>query len=271
MKKNILITGASSGIGRASAIYFAEKSWNVIATMRNIADGQDLAIYPNVILSKLDVQDYSSINQAIKDGISHFGKIDVVLNNAGYGIVGAFEAAKDEQIYNQFDINVFGVMRVIKSILPHFKVNNSGMIINLSSIGGKITFPSYSLYNSSKWALEGFTEALAFELKQFNIKMKLVEPGPINTSFYGRSQVETDIANLPEYKNYINKVKSKIAKYGANAVGPEYVAERIYQIANSDSEQLRYPVGPGIASLAFFRRVIPDSFFNFLVRLVIER
>ena len=162
-------------------------------------------------------------------------------------------------------------MNVIKGILPHFKKNNNGMIINLSSIGGKITFPSYSLYNSTKWALEGFSEALTYELKQFNIKVKLVEPGPIKTEFYGRSQYVIDSAKFQEYNNYIDRVRANVLKYGSNAVGPEYVAAKIYQIAITDSNRLRYPVGTGISAVAFLRRIIPDSLFTSIVKFVVER
>src|SRR5690606_37137834 len=126
--------------------------------------GKDLLKYPNLKVFRLDVMNESIIKQAIDDTIATFGTIDVRFNNAGYGLVGAFEAMSNEQIKKQFDTNVFGVMNVTKAILPYFRTTKKGMIINTTSMGGFITFPLYSVYHSTKWALEGFMESLHFEL-----------------------------------------------------------------------------------------------------------
>jgi len=176
--KTALITGCSSGIGRAVATVFARNGWNVIATLRE-ADGtaaKDLAAIDGVIVTRLDVQDPQSITRAIESGIHRFGNIDALINNAGFGLFGLFEATPPEKIQQQFDVNVFGVMAVARAVLPHFRKNKGGVIVNVSSGAGLFTLPMISLYCASKFALEGFSEALAYELASQNIGVKIVEP-----------------------------------------------------------------------------------------------
>ena len=185
--KTILITGSSSGIGRATAIKFQQEGWNVIATMRSPEKESELNNLENVFVTRLDVQNIDSIESALKAGIEKFGKIDVVLNNAGYGLMGTFESASRESIRRQFDVNVFGLFDVTRAILPHFRSNKSGVIINISSIGGRMTFPMMPLYHSTKFAVEGFSESLHYELEPLGIQVKVVQPGGVATEFAGRS------------------------------------------------------------------------------------
>ena len=190
--KTVLITGSSSGIGRAIAHYFQSKGWQVAATMRKPENEQDLDKLENTKLYALNVCDKHSIQEAINSAIDDFGGIDVIVNNAGYGLVGPFEASTEEQIQRQFDTNVFGLMNVTRAIIPHFRECKSGTIINITSVGGRLSFPLYSLYNSTKWAVEGFSESLQYELRQFGIKVKLIEPGAIKTDFYDLSMELND-------------------------------------------------------------------------------
>ena len=201
-QKTVFITGSSSGIGKATALYFAERGWNVAATMRTPSSDHDLAKIKNIKLFRLDVTNEESIDAAFVSALAEFGQIDVVVNNAGYGAIGIFEKATTDQVKKQFDTNLFGVMNVIRLILPYFRKRRQGTIINVSSMGGLITFPIYSLYHGTKWAIEGFSEALLFELRPFNIKVKLVEPGAIKTDFYNRSQELFNKAGLEEYDEY---------------------------------------------------------------------
>lgn len=143
----VLITGASSGIGRATAIYFQQKGWNVVATMRNPSREQELNQLPNLKCLPLDVLDESTIRDALVEAIQLFGGLDVVVNNAGYGAIGPFEAASPEQVKKQFDTNVFGIMNVMREILPYFREKRSGLFINVASVGGQIAWPLYSLYH----------------------------------------------------------------------------------------------------------------------------
>lgn len=269
--KTVFITGSSSGIGKATALYFAQQGWNVAATMRTPAKETELGKLPNVKLFRLDVLDMDSIRQALTDARTAFGGIDVLVNNAGYGAVGVFEAASPEQIQRQFDTNVFGVMNVIREILPYFREKRDGVIINVTSMGGLITFPIYSIYHGTKWAVEGFTEALSFELRPFNIRVKNIEPGAIKTDFYDRSQDLLQKDGLTAYDDYVRVTLANSQKAGADAPGPEVVAKKIFLAANDQSFQLRYPVGSQSPWLLAIRRVIPLSWFHGIVRSVVEK
>src|SRR5262249_25648147 len=147
----------------------------------------DLFKLPNVACLRLDVTDTETITQAVKDAVARFGSIDVLVNNAGYGLVGPFEASTKENIERQFNTNLFGLMETTRAILPHFREKRNGVLINVASMGGRITFPLYSLYHATKWAVEGYSESLQHELLPFNIRVKIIEPGPIKTDFYDRS------------------------------------------------------------------------------------
>lgn len=270
MKKTVLITGTSSGIGKSTALYFASKGWNVAATMRTPEKEKELSKVDGIKLFKLDVTDPASIQSAIEESISVFGGIDVVVNNAGYGGVGVFEAASQEQIQRQFDTNVFGVMNVTRAILPYFRQKKSGTIINVTSVGGLITFPIYSVYHSTKWAVEGFAEALQYELRPFNIKIKNIEPGAIKTDFYDRSQDLFKKEGLTDNDNYAKVAFTNTQNAGVNAPGPDVVAKKIYKAALDRSFRLRYPAGPQAPALLFLRRLLPLSWFRGIVKLVVE-
>lgn len=269
--KTVLITGASTGIGKASAQYFELKGWNVIATMRNPASEKDLKPSERLMLTALDVTQGASISAAIEAGISRFGSIDVLVNNAGYGAIGIFEKSTEAQIQKQFDTNVFGVMRVIRAILPHFKSRKAGTIINVTSMGGLVTFPIYSVYHGTKWAVEGFAESLHYELKPLGIKVKNVEPGAIKTDFYSRSQDLFVNEAITEYDTYEKVTLANTQSAGANAPGAEVVAKKIFEAANDVSHKLRYPVGSQAPLLLFLRRILPNAWFFSLVRTVVEK
>lgn len=265
--KTILITGASTGIGRATALYFSARGWQVAATLRKPETADEtLRLAPNVRLFALDVLDDASIVQAVEQVITAFGGVDVLVNNAGYGAVGAFEAASPQQIRRQFDTNVMGLMAVTQALLPHFRERKGGTIINISSMGGRITFPLYSLYHGTKWAVEGFSESLQFELRPFGIRVKLVEPGAIKTDFYSRSQDLITKPGLSAYDSYVTRSLAKMQAAGARAVGPEVVAAKIWQAANDASYRLRYPVGSGAPFLLFLRWLLPYRWWVAIVK-----
>lgn len=270
MNKTVLITGSSTGIGRATAKYFADKNWNVSATMRTPSNEKEFNTLKNVICPSLDVTNNESIKSAINETIDKFGKIDVLVNNAGYGLHGPFEATKIEQVKNQFNTNVFGLMDVIKEILPHFRKNKNGVIANISSMGGRITFPLYSVYHSSKWAVEGFSESLQYELMPFNIRVKIIEPGAIKTDFISRSADIAKPENTNDYDDYINKVNKKYEKTYLNATSSEYVAKVIYKAVNDNSSRLRYTAGSDAGILTKSRKFLPDEVFMKMVKTYIE-
>ncbi len=262
--KTILITGSSSGIGKAAARHFAAKGWNVVATMRSPEKETELSQLDNVLVTKLDVEQQATIQEAVKVGIERFGTIDVLLNNAGYGTMGIFEAASNEQIEKQFEVNVFGLMRTIKTILPHFRAKNDGIIINISSMGGKIGFPTLSLYHSTKFAVEGFTEALTFELASQNIRLKLIEPGVVKTDFFGRSIEIVSDDSLTDYQEYFKSAQSALQETTINSdsiSSPQLIAETIYQAATDGTHQLRYVVGEDAKALLKLRRELGEEAF----------
>ncbi|WP_019502878.1 SDR family oxidoreductase [Pseudanabaena sp. PCC 6802] len=268
--RTVLITGASTGIGKATAILFQQRGWNVVATMRSPQKAADLANLERITCLPLDVTDPDSIRSAIATSLEKFTTIDVIVNNAGYGLVGAFETSTREQIQRQFDTNVFGLMEVTRAILPHFRARKQGVIVNITSMGGRLTFPLYSLYHGTKWAVEGFSEALQFELRPFNIRVKIVEPGPIKTDFYDRSADVTANPEIPDYDRFIAKVLPKTNQAGVDGAPPEAVAEVIYKASTDRSWKLRYPAG-GIGSLLLLRKFLPEGWFTALVnRLLVD-
>jgi NAD(P)-dependent dehydrogenase (short-subunit alcohol dehydrogenase family) len=246
-KQTVLITGASSGIGKAAVRLFAKRSWNVIATMRNPPVEDELASLNDVLLTRLDVQDQNSITEAIEAGIQRFGRIDALINNAGYGQYGLFEAIPSEKVQEQFEVNVFGVMDVIRAILPHFRQNQNGVILNVSSGAGIFTLPMISLYCASKFALEGFSEALSYELASQNITVKIVEPhGGVNsTRFSERQSAEAALdPSLTDYDAFVARTNAAFARMtAARSTSSDDVAQVIYDATTDGTPRLRYLVG----------------------------
>ena len=261
MKKTILITGASSGIGRATAQLFQSKDWNVIATMRNPENETELAALENVLVTKLDVLDLESIQNAVNEGVQKFGQIDVLLNNAGYGAYGTLESFSREKIVRQFNTNVIGLLDVTKAILPHFRQNKSGIIINISSIGGKITFPLGALYHGTKFAVEGISESLSFEVEQFGGRVKIVEPGMIATEFAGRSFDFSNDESMEEYQKIVGALMSAMPTMAQNASPANVVAEVIFEAATDGKNQLRYTAGEDARVLMANRKQFDDVTF----------
>ncbi|HXZ17862.1 MAG TPA: SDR family oxidoreductase [Roseiarcus sp.] len=254
--KTIVITGASSGIGKATALFFHGKGWNVVATMRRPDAETGLQPSERVKLVALDVQDPQSPKRAVAEAIQAFGHIDVWLNNAGYGAFGPVEAGTREQVLRQFDVNVFGLIACVQAVAPHFRERRSGTLINVSSIGGIMTVPAFSVYNATKFAVEGLSEGLWYELGTFGIRVKVVEPGAIKTDFGGRSADVWDISRLPDYAGFMEKVKAARAKLTRTSSPPELVAEVIYAAAVDPSDRMRYLAGPDARRFVPLRRLL---------------
>lgn len=261
MKKTILITGSSSGIGKATVGYFHDKGWNVIATMRTPEKEEELTKLEGVFVTRLDVTDPDSIEKAVSAGIGKFGRIDVLLNNAGYGAYGPLEAFPSENIIRQFNTNVIGLLEVTRSVLPHFRENRSGTVVNISSIGGKMTFPLGSLYHGTKFAVEGISEALNFELEQIGCKVKIVEPGVIATDFAGRSFDFENDEKMVEYQETVGKVMKGIESMLSNPSEPTVVAKVIYEAVTDGSNRLRYAAGDDAVELISNRKKLDDDTF----------
>lgn len=257
----ILITGASSGIGRETAKLFQSKGWNVIATMRNPEKETELSQLDNVLVAKLDVLDLDSIQTAFEEGVQRFGNIDVLLNNAGYGAYGPLETFSRDKIVRQFNTNVIGLLDVTKAVLPHFRQNKKGLIINISSIGGKMTFPLGSLYHGTKFAVEGISESLNYEVEQFGGQVKIVEPGMIATDFGGRSFDFSNDENMVEYQKIVGALMTAMPTMSQNASPSSVVAEVIFEAATDGKNQLRYTAGEDAKMLIANRQQYDDATF----------
>ena len=262
--KVVIITGASSGIGREAARLFAEKGWQVVATMRDISRGKELLKFGKVELVRLDVTDPDSIKAAFDGAMKKHGRIDVLVNNAGYALAGPIEGATREQMQSQVDTNLVGLMDATARVLPCMRKGKAGTIINVSSMGGKVAFPLYSAYHATKFGVEGFTESLQHEIRQFGIRAKLVEPGVIGTDFYSRSMVKLSHPAYEKYSRALGKMNSR------EGIPPARVAETIYRAATDGSGKLRYTVGNDAKQLSFLRKILPDGAFAWLVRKIAE-
>ena len=260
IQKTIFITGSSSGLGRATAKLFAAKGWKVIATMRNPDKETELNKLEGVVLLPLDVTSPEQINAALDKAVA-MGGVDVVFNNAGYGMAGPLEGLTDEQIVRMVDTNMMGAIRTTRAFIPYFRERRAGLFINTTSIGGLITVPFNSMYHATKWALEGWSESMAFELKQFGIGLKTVEPGGMKTDFFTRS---FDTGRHPAYDKLVDKVMSVITdpKQMETYSSPGKIAEVVYEAATDGKDQLRYVAGEDAKATYAMRLQVGDEAFR---------
>jgi NAD(P)-dependent dehydrogenase (short-subunit alcohol dehydrogenase family) len=245
MKQSVLITGASTGLGRTTAKFFAARGWNVVATMRRPEAEMELTRRDDVLVTRLDVQDRTSIATAIAAGIARFGRIDALINNAGFGLFGLFEGTPREKILEQFEVNV------------------------ISSGAGVFTLPMISLYCASKFALEGFPEALSYELASQGITVKIIEPGGmLGTGFGKRSMAEAgQVEALPDYDAFIRHTGEIFAGLAAAASATEEdVAGVIFEAATDGTDRLRYVATDDIAPMVQARRETSESAYRALMR-----
>lgn len=239
-------------------MHFGARGWNVAATMRRPDDGTGL---DNVLVTRLDVTDSASIASAVAATMDRFGAIDALLNNAGYGAYGPLESFGMERIRRQFDTNVIGLLEVTKAVLPHMRARRSGTIVNVSSIGGQMTFPLGALYHGTKFAVEGISEALHYELESIGISVRIIEPGMTATEFSGRS---FDFANDPaidEYQPIVGAVMGAMGSGTAEQSAPELVAEVIWNAVTDGSGRLRYRAGADAEALLTHRKDSDDATF----------
>jgi len=261
MTRTVLITGTSTGLGRASAKLFLAKGWNVVATMRQPDQESELTQWDRTLVTRLDVQDVGSIRAAVDAGLARFGRIEVLVNNAGYGAYGPLEATPAEKIRRQFDVNVLGLLATTQALLPHFRANRSGTIVNVSSIGGRMAFPLGALYHGTKFAVEGLSESLQYELSPLGIRVKVIEPGGIKTDFGGRSLDFNNDPLLTEYQPLVQSVLDVLGPMVANGSPPDLIAEVVYAAATDGSDQLRYEAGADAVQMLANRRAADDATF----------
>lgn len=261
MVQTVLITGASSGIGKSTARLFQAKGWNVVATMRSPEQETELNTLANCFVTRLDVTDSDTIDSAVASTIARYGQIDVLVNNAGYGAFGPLEAFSLDRIERQFSTNVIGLLAVTKAVLPNFRARKNGVIINISSIGGRISFPFGALYHGTKFAVEGITEALQFELEAIGVRVKLIEPGSIKTDFRTRSVDQAVDPSISEYLTITKRRTNSAQTTNSVPATPEMVANYILQAAMDNSLRLRYVVGEDAERYIALRQKLDDEDF----------
>ncbi|MDR6560522.1 MULTISPECIES: SDR family oxidoreductase [unclassified Arcicella] len=253
--KTIFITGASTGLGKATAKLFASNGWKVIATMRKPENETELNLIDNITLLPLDVTNLVQIKETVQKAID-LGDIDVVFNNAGYGLMGPLESTTDTQLVRQLETNLLGVIRVTQAFIPYFREKQSGLFITTTSIGGLITFPFSSVYHATKWALEGWSESMSFELKKIGIGIKTVSPGGIKTDFLSRS---ADMSAHPAYDKWVEKLFAGFSE--DNFTPASEIASVVYEAATDGKEKLRYVAGEDAKALYAQRLALGDTQF----------
>ncbi|MCM3737184.1 oxidoreductase [Bacillus cytotoxicus] len=272
-EKIAIITGSSSGFGLLTSLEFAKKGYLVIATMRNIEKQTKLLeqaallhLEHNIIIHQLDVTSQKSIEN-FTSFINNLGRVDILINNAGYASGGFVEEIPIEEYRNQFETNVFGAIAVTREVLPVMRKQKHGKIINVSSISGKMGFPGLSPYVASKYALEGWSESLRLEVKPFGIDVSLIEPGSYNTNIWeiGQKLAESTSESKSPYKEYMKKIEQHIHNGSESFGDPKDVAEKIVSIAESQHPTLRYPVGKGVKLIILLKNVLPWKWWEFLV------
>lgn len=262
MQKTIFITGASSGLGKATAKLFHDKEWNVIATMRASKKETELTQLENVTLLPLDVTELGQIKSTVEKTTA-LHSIDVVFNNAGYGLMGALEALSDEQIVRQTNTNLLGVIRVTQAFIPYFREKKNGLFIATTSIGGSLAFPLHSIYQATKFGVEGWSESMSFELALHNIGIKTIAPGAIATDFTSRS---LDKSLNIEYQSLEEKLFNNVDQMMNLASTPEQIAAIVYEAATDGKDQLRYFAGADTENMFQTRQQTGSEEFRKAIR-----
>ena len=269
-QKVAIVTGSSTGIGYATSLLLARNRFHTYATMRNIEKSGDIQQIANkerlpLQVIQLDVNDIASIRNSIEKVESENERIDVLVNNAGYGLIGAFEDLSAEEIKSQFETNFFGVIRLTQQVLPIMRKQKSGTIVNVSSGAGRIGFPGMSAYVSSKFALEGLSESMSYELEPFGIKVIIIEPGVIRTNFKKNSVMSKkslDNSSISPYSSIIQKMDASISSIVEHATPPEEVAKAILHAVTTNNPELRYLVGNDMIMMAETKKSMSDEDFR---------
>lgn len=258
MTKTVLITGASGGVGEACARHFLSQGWNVAATARSPDKFADWTKTERVAALALDVTDPASIVAALAETNRRFGPIDAVINNAGVGLAGPVEAVSLEAWRALFETNLFGVVAVTRAVIPQMRERRDGVIVNITSLTGRVGLPFMSPYDATKFAVEGFSESLRFELARFGVRVKLVEPGGVRTNF------SHDWTSHPAYEPIFSDLVAKMKAGSAVAAGPEGVALVVFKAAADPSARLRYTAN-GAGRYLLMNRLLPDGVWRGMV------
>lgn len=265
--KTILITGAASGIGKATAQYFAKNQWNVVATMLSLSEADDLLTTPNVFCYEMDVTNTESINNAKTKILNDFGTIDVVINNAGIGYRSFIELSQDANIEAITSVNWIGVVKVCRAFIPVFRNQNHGQFINISSIAGLVNLPLGNFYHATKQAVESFSECMAYELLDFNISVATVQFGNAPTNFQ-KNVTKSQHTDIPSYNNLMEKISAVlIKKSNKNKDLTAQITATLLSIANAPQKKFkRYTIGFDANAMKLLRSILGYRLFNALIR-----
>ena len=271
--KVALVTGSSSGIGFETSLILARAGFNTYASMRNLEKSKNLTEIAKkeklpLQVVQLDVNNDGSVKDVLVKILKADQRIDVLINNAGYGLFGSVEDTSIEEIKAQFETNFFGVVRVTQQVLPLMRRQNSGTIVNVSSVGGRIGLPALSAYHSTKFALEGLSESIAFELEPFGIRVVIIEPGVIRTNILNSSSsAKKALDPKSPYFSLSQKLNDNFKSMMESELSspPEEVAKVILQAVTSENPQLRYSVGDDAANLIHARKNMPDKEFRKMI------
>lgn len=259
--KTVLITGCSSGIGRATALAFLDEEWEVYATARNPADIETLG-ERGCDISTLDVTDDEDVERVVSRIVDEHGRIDCLVNNAGYAQFGPVEDVPVDRVHDQFDVNVYGPHRLTRAVLPHMREQEEGTIVNVSSVAGRLAIPGGGVYCASKFALEAMSDALRVEVEEHGVDVVLIEPGPVDTQFDQRAAAEVDgeLDRSGAYDSFYKAFDDSQAVSGGGfwEETPERVAEDVLNAASATKPAARYPVGT-VARVGVLARFVPDS------------
>ncbi|MFC5406124.1 SDR family oxidoreductase [Cohnella soli] len=276
--KIALITGASSGFGLLIAVALASKGYRVVATMRNpeqqsqlMQESERVGVCNNIEVVQLDVTDDSSIAEAVAHTIDKYGRIDALVNNAGFAVGGVIEEVPMEAWRAQLETNFFGLVAVTRAVLPHMRSQREGAVIQIGSVSGKVGLPGYGAYASSKFAIEGFSESLRHEVAPFGIRVYIVEPGAYRTSIWSKGFANMHTQPNSPYERQLNAVLHFSRKTADTAPPPQEVADLVARLASQKSQRrLRYPVGHGSRLLIVAGKLLPWLWIEAAVRKVLK-
>jgi NAD(P)-dependent dehydrogenase (short-subunit alcohol dehydrogenase family) len=270
-----VVTGSSSGMGYETSLILARNGFHTYATMRKLeGDGSkqiiDIAKNENLPLQviQLDVNDDKSVTDAINRIAKEKDRINVVINNAGYDLMGALEESSIDEIKAQFETNFFGAVRMMQAVIPMMRKQRAGIIVNITSLGGRISFPLNSPYHATKFALEGLSESIRYELEPFGIKIIVIEPGGVGSNFLKNLKMSTktsDSSNSP-YRSMQSNMSEYFKQWAQNLTHPSEVAKVILQAVTSDNPNFRYVVGKDAAMALESRRNMSDREFQNLIK-----
>ncbi|WP_448536851.1 SDR family oxidoreductase [Sphingobium yanoikuyae] len=267
LAKTVLVTGAGSGIGWETSLRFAREGWNVVATTRRGDSISTDDLLPNMLAIPMDVTRPDQVRDAVATAICEYGTIDAVINNAGVAEFGVFEAISPERVRTSFEVNVYGVMNVMRAAVPHFRNRKAGTFVNISSAGGRVGMPAMSIYLATKFALEGFSESAWFELAALGIAVKLVEPGGVETPFLEKiARTRSDNVPPEDYADFMRHNDQVMSGLAWPRSTPKEIADIVFLAATDGSSRLRYFAGPGVAHMIDARTTLDDERYELFMR-----